>query len=67
MSILIRMQALLDRSRAFDFLGPAAIRLFLAPIFILAGMNKLGHVENVAMWFDSLASRHLSSWPGWPD
>jgi uncharacterized membrane protein YphA (DoxX/SURF4 family) len=54
MSILIRMQALLDRSRAFDFLGPAAIRLFLAPIFILAGMNKLGHVENVAMWFDSL-------------
>jgi uncharacterized membrane protein YphA (DoxX/SURF4 family) len=48
------MQALLDKTRAIDFLGPAALRLFLAPIFFLAGMNKLGHVADVATWFDSL-------------
>jgi uncharacterized membrane protein YphA (DoxX/SURF4 family) len=45
---------LLDKTRAIDFLGPAALRLFLAPIFLLAGMNKLGHVGDVAIWFGSL-------------
>ena len=54
MSLLIRMQALLDKTRAVDFLGPVALRLFLAPIFFLAGMNKLGHVGDVATWFGSL-------------
>ena len=34
-----------------DWLGPLALRLFLAPIFILAGLNKLGHIEGVTAWF----------------
>lgn len=37
--------------RKLDWLGPLALRLFLAPIFILAGHNKLGHITDVAAWF----------------
>lgn len=52
--MLRRMQQMLDATRAVDFLGPLALRLYLAPIFILAGSNKLSNVENVAPWFESL-------------
>ncbi|WP_237054923.1 HvfX family Cu-binding RiPP maturation protein [Microbulbifer sediminum] len=38
-------------ARTADWLGPLALRLFLAPVFILAGMNKLGHIGDVAAWF----------------
>ncbi|SDJ84981.1 DoxX family protein [Microbulbifer yueqingensis] len=41
----------LHMANAVDWLGPLALRLFLAPIFILAGMNKLGHIGDVAAWF----------------
>ena len=54
MQLLVRLQNLLDSTRKADFLGPLLLRLFLAPIFILAGMNKLGNVEAVAWWFDSI-------------
>lgn len=54
MNNLIKLQALLDRTRKVDFLGPLALRLYLAPIFILAGSNKLSHVEDVANWFEWL-------------
>ncbi|WP_066962619.1 DoxX family protein [Microbulbifer sp. Q7] len=37
--------------RPLDGLGPLALRLFLGPIFILAGWNKLTGIENVAAWF----------------
>ena len=43
-----------DKLRAIDFLAPLALRIFLAPIFILAGMNKLSNVDNVASWFEWL-------------
>jgi putative oxidoreductase len=52
--ILTRLQSWLDLTRKIDFLGPAALRIYLAPIFILAGMNKLGNAENVAVYFGSL-------------
>lgn len=51
MQTLIQLHRLLDKTKSFDFLGPLAIRLYLAPIFILAGSNKLAHVEDVASWF----------------
>ena len=41
-------------SRGGDFLAPLALRLYLAPIFIPAGSNKLGHAEQLAPWFASL-------------
>lgn len=54
MEKILQLQALLDKTRKVDFLGPLALRLYLAPIFILAGMNKLSHVEDVASWFEWL-------------
>ena len=52
MQLIKLLQALLNKTRAFDWLSPLALRIYLAPIFILAGMNKLSHVENVATWFE---------------
>lgn len=48
------MQSLLDRTRAIDFLGPLALRIYLAPIFIMAGSNKLAHADALAPYFESL-------------
>jgi putative oxidoreductase len=55
MTLLIRLQRLLDTTRSFDFMAPLALRIYLAPIFFLAGSNKLAHVQDVAAWFESLA------------
>ena len=49
-----RLQNMLDAFRHLDFLGPLALRIYLAPIFIIAGYNKLANVENVTYWFESL-------------
>ncbi|MDH4107859.1 MAG: DoxX family protein [Gammaproteobacteria bacterium] len=49
--ILFRAQSLLDRSRAVDFLGPLALRLYLVPVFWVAGTNKLDGMDNVIAWF----------------
>ena len=54
MEFLKRMHGWMEQTRKIDFLGPLAIRLYLAPIFILAGMSKLSNAEGVAGWFDSL-------------
>ena len=51
MQALVRLQALLDRTRAVDFLAPLALRLYLAPIFWMAGVNKWNSFENTAAWF----------------
>jgi uncharacterized membrane protein YphA (DoxX/SURF4 family) len=48
------MQGLLDRTRVFDFLGPLALRIYLAPVFIMAGSNKLAHAEYLGPYFESL-------------
>ncbi|WP_078084182.1 DoxX family protein [Microbulbifer mangrovi] len=37
--------------RPLDGLGPLLLRLFLGPIFILAGWNKLTGIDDVAAWF----------------
>lgn len=34
-----------------DWLGPLALRIYLAPIFIMAGLNKMSNIEDVAAWF----------------
>ena len=39
--ILNRLQNLLDSTRAIDFLAPLALRLYLVPIFWMAGTHKL--------------------------
>lgn len=51
MLVLQRLQTLLDNTRVADFLAPLALRLYLAPIFWMAGMNKLGSMESTIEWF----------------
>ncbi len=53
--ILNCLQSLLERIiRPLDFLAPLALRIYLAPIFILAGSNKLKHAEDLGPYFESL-------------
>lgn len=46
-----RLQDLLDSSRKLDFLGPFALRMYLVPVFWVAGMNKASGFDNVVAWF----------------
>jgi len=50
-TFLRKLQAMLDKTLAFDFLAPLAIRLYLAPVFWMAGTNKLENIEGTAAWF----------------
>jgi len=45
---------ILDKMKAMDFLGPLALRLYLAPIFIIAGWNKLTALEDTAYFFGEI-------------
>ena len=49
--MFIKLQQLLDRTRALDFLAPLALRLYLAPIFWMAGMSKVSSFQETADWF----------------
>ncbi len=51
MYLLIRLQELLDKTRAFDFLAPLALRLYLVPIFWMAGTRKLADMDSTIAWF----------------
>jgi uncharacterized membrane protein YphA (DoxX/SURF4 family) len=51
MSLGCKAQSLLNATRAVDFLGPLALRLYLVPIFWMAGSNKLGSMEDTIAWF----------------
>ncbi|NND55497.1 MAG: DoxX family protein [Gammaproteobacteria bacterium] len=42
---------MLDATRAVDWVAPLALRLYLAPVFWVAGTNKLNGFENVVAWF----------------
>ena len=50
-SLGCKAQSLLDATRAVDFLGPLALRIYLAPIFILAGWGKLKDLDSTAYYF----------------
>ena len=50
-TLACKAQSLLNKTRAVDFLGPLALRLYLVPIFWMAGSKKLGDIESTAAWF----------------
>jgi len=50
-SLGCKAQSMLDATRAVDFLGPLALRLYLVPIFWMAGTKKLADIESTAAWF----------------
>lgn len=51
MNLLIKLQTLMDKSKPLDFIAPLLLRIFLAPIFILAGYGKLTALEDTAYYF----------------
>lgn len=51
MDLLRSFQRLLNSTRIIDFLGPLALRLYLAPIFWMAGTGKFADIESTAAWF----------------
>ncbi|MEN8761595.1 MAG: DoxX family protein [Thiogranum sp.] len=48
---LVLLQRLLDMTRSLDFLGPLALRLYLVPIFWMAGSKKLADMDSIIEWF----------------
>lgn len=46
-----RLQNVLNCTRCADGLAPLLLRLYLAPVFLQAGWNKLSHFEDTAAWF----------------
>ena len=51
MDFFRRMQGWLDSTSVAGFLGPLALRLYLVPVFWVAGTNKIGSIGDVAAWF----------------
>jgi uncharacterized membrane protein YphA (DoxX/SURF4 family) len=51
LTLLNRAQDVLDASRRLDFLGPLLLRLYLVPIFWMAGTHKLADMEATIAWF----------------
>jgi len=49
--MLRNLHNLFNRTRAVDFLGPLALRLYLVPVFWMAGTNKLNSMESTIEWF----------------
>jgi len=50
-ALMIKLQQLMDFTRHLSFIAPLAIRLYLFPIFWIAGMHKLNAFEDTVMWF----------------
>jgi len=51
MQLFQKLQDILDASRAIDWLAPLALRLYLAPVFWMAGTMKLNNFESTVAWF----------------
>lgn len=78
MNLIVRLanfaQDLLDRTRALDFLAPLALRLYLVPVFWMAGSKKLGidptFSSGIGEWFANLKNVSVAdtaAWFGNPD
>lgn len=51
MALGCKAHQILDSTRRLDFLGPLALRLYLAPVFWMAGTNKLNSMDSTIAWF----------------
>jgi putative oxidoreductase len=50
--LLNKAQDLLENTtRQFDFIAPLLLRLYLAPVFYMAGMQKINHFDSTVEWF----------------
>lgn len=53
LSLFLSLQRALNATRGMDFLAPLALRLYLAPIFWMAGTSKLADMESTIAWFEN--------------
>ena len=51
MKLLTSLHNLFERSRAIDFIAPLALRLYLVPVFWMAGTTKLANIDGTIEWF----------------
>lgn len=51
MNTALKAQALLDKTRVLDFTAPLLLRLYLVPIFWMAGTTKLADMDSTIAWF----------------
>lgn len=49
--LLNKLHQLLELTKKVDFLAPLALRLYLVPIFWMAGTKKLGNFDSTVEWF----------------
>jgi len=49
--LLTQARSLLDATRRVDFIAPLLLRLYLAPIFWMAGTKKFASFESTVAWF----------------
>ncbi len=51
MNILLSLQRIMDKAANLCFLAPLALRLYLVPVFWVAGMNKVNTYDDIVSWF----------------
>lgn len=50
-NLFVKTLELLDKTRSLDFLAPLLLRLYLVPIFWMAGTNKIEGFNDIVSWF----------------
>ena len=55
-----------QKLKAIDWLGPLALRLYLAPIFIGVGAHKFANFDDMVAWFGNADSGLGLPMPVWP-
>ena len=50
-TLLNKAQNMIDAGKTADFLAPLLLRLYLAPVFYMAGINKYNSFEDTVNWF----------------
>lgn len=50
-SLLIKLHTLLNKSLHFDFLAPLMLRMYLVPVFWMAGTKKVEGFDGIVEWF----------------
>ncbi|QWF71641.1 DoxX family protein [Methylomonas paludis] len=50
-AIVARLRAGCDKAKPAEFLAPLCLRLYLAPVFWMAGVQKFSHFSQTVEWF----------------
>lgn len=68
-NLINRANEQLGRLNLFAFTAPLLMRLFLAPVFWMAGTNKINHIDSTIAWLGNseggLACHFLLCSHGW--